>query len=151
MAKLSDILRYLLYQSDEGMVNLSDDLDLIKSFIDLELLRKDDQNFLSWKQEGKASNQIIPPMLLLPLVENAFKHGAGQKMPVIQVICKIDEKNLEFMVKNTKATSPNPKIEASGIGLMNVQKRMDLIYPGKGKLIIDDSKDHYTVSIKISF
>ncbi len=151
MAKLSDILRYLLYQSDEGMVNLNDDLDLLKSFIDLELLRKEDPKFLSWSQEGIATNQTLPAMLLLPLVENAFKHGDGVRMPVIEINCHIDAESLEFSVRNSKNSSSETKIEASGIGLTNVQKRLDLTYPGKSELIIDNRKDSYSISLKISF
>jgi two-component system, LytTR family, sensor kinase len=151
MAKLSDILRYLLYQSEEGMVNLNDDLDILTSFVDLELLRKEDPEFISWTQTGNAENLMLPPMLLLPLVENAFKHGAGQIMPVIEVACHIEHNRLNFSIKNSKSPTSICNIDASGIGLVNVKKRLNLAYPGKSKLRIEDGSESFSVSLQISF
>ena len=90
-------------------------------------------------------------MLLLPLVENAFKHGFGEKMPVIEVNCRSGADLFEFSVKNRKSKAVAVDIEASGIGLQNVRKRLEIGYPGLSVLRIDDSDNFYSALIKISF
>ena len=151
MAKLSDILRYILYQSEEGMVKLSDEIEVIEAFIDLELLRKEEKGYLIFEKEIQNYDHLIPPMLFLPLVENAFKHGSGDKMPVIKVHCKSMDSLLEFEVENERIKRDNVKPEASGIGLINVRRRLDLSYRDRAEMTVLEEDKSFKVKIRIEF
>ncbi|WP_219289478.1 sensor histidine kinase [Arthrospiribacter ruber] len=151
--KLSQLLNYLIYESNKKTVPLPKELEQIKTYISLEKVRFGDRLVLDYTEKGESKGVEIPPLLILPLVENCFKHGAGKQLDDvwvnIQVI--IGEKDLEFSIHNSKESqNATSNHEHDGIGLQNVQKRLKLIY-GKGNYKIDfkDQGDSYLVKLKL--
>jgi len=152
---LSDLIRYMLYESDEKKVALSKEVEYLKSYIELQKLRFghdvaiDTDVDLSENSEQKN----IEPMLLIPFVENAFKHGTGADNPLIQIALKANNQKIEFDVKNRFSEDANEIKDAnSGIGLENVQSRLALLYPKEHSLIIKKGNDlfhvHLTLQLK---
>jgi LytS/YehU family sensor histidine kinase len=131
---LSNILRYMLYECDTDRVYLKRDLEIIEHYIALEKLRYEDQLDLTISINGKIGQQTIAPLLMLPLVENAFKHGASEMVgnAWINVQIEIRDKHLKLKVSNSfppqSVESRDDKREK--IGLVNLQRRLRLLYPG---------------------
>jgi len=154
--KLSEILDFILYQSDKPTIPITKEIELIKAFIELETLRHGDRVQCSFEHELVHSQTQIAPLLLLPLVENAFKHGmkGGRENTKIQLQLKSDKKSIYFTITNDK----NPVIEntaisssSSGIGTANLKRQLSLNYPDRHKLKIDSSSTSYTVDLKLDF
>src|SRR4030095_4430026 len=149
---LSDLMRYMLYESDEKKVPLSKEVEYLKSYIELQKLRfGHDVSIqadidLSEKDQG----QSIEPMLLIPFVENAFKHGMGVDEPFIQVHLNVNNTKLEFDVKNRFIDDSNEgKDIGSGIGLENVKSRLMLLYPKKSDLILTKKNDIFHIQLTL--
>jgi LytS/YehU family sensor histidine kinase len=105
---------------------------------------------VEFKTEGNISGKMIEPLLLIPFVENAFKHGIGSTgNTVIQILLSVSENELRFTVEN--AVSPGSKDETPGIGLQNVRKRLSLLYPGKHSLDIREADGKYFVNLSIRY
>lgn len=129
---LSDLMRYMLYESDEKKVTLSKEIEYLKSYIELQKLRFGYDVAIETKIDvsDNEQQQRIEPMLLIPFVENAFKHGMGVDEPLIQIHLTADKGRIEFDVKNRFNDDVNESKDASsGIGLENVQSRLMLLYP----------------------
>jgi two-component system, LytTR family, sensor kinase len=149
--KLSEIMRYMLYDANSEKVMLKKEIDYLISFIELNELRFKEGKITSFTVNGDFSNHLIPPMLLIPFVENAFKHGSRKAgSPAITVRLDMQGKGLEFDVVNyvEPGSSPN-KDTAGGIGLENVRKRLDMLYPGKHELLVVNESGRYHVNLKI--
>jgi two-component system LytT family sensor kinase len=152
LMQLSQLLRYMLYITDEEKVTLQQKADYLRSYIDLQKLRFEDQVKADFIFDIASPQQTIEPMLLIPFVENAFKYGTGDIInPVITGHLKADSKSLSFNVSNTYNPNDMPTDEHHGIGLNNVKRRLDLLYPGKHNLVIDQTADNYTVNLQIQF
>jgi two-component system LytT family sensor kinase len=149
--KLSEIMRYMLYDANAERVMLQKEIDYLKSFIELNELRLKEGKITSFVINGDYSSKVIPPMLLIPFVENAFKHGSKKgNNPAILIRLDLFDKGLEFDVVNytDPAQSANKDLEG-GIGLENVRKRLELIYSGKYELSVDNGAGSYHVNLKI--
>lgn len=149
--KLSEILHYALYKANAERVLLDNEIIYLKSFIELQSLRVTDANFVDFSVSGSTEGKHIVPMLLLPFVENAFKHCNKQvAAPGIVIAIVTDERSIEFSCKNY-ITSPNQytKDEAGGIGLQNIKRRIELLYPKKYQLEINTNETEYTVYLKL--
>ena len=128
---LSSIMYYLTYESNAKEVSLSKEIDLLKNYIDIEQLRlaEVDDVTISFNVEGSVQDKMIAPVLLLPLVENAFKHGVKIEEQCLVSIKLIVKKNqLHFTIKNTLFERSSQSINHKGIGLQNVKKRLELRY-----------------------
>jgi two-component system, LytTR family, sensor kinase len=149
--KLSEIMRYMLYDANSEKVMLKKEVDYLFSFIELNELRLKERKITSFTVTGDLSNQLIPPMLLIPFVENAFKHGSKKAVsPAILVKLEMKGKGLEFDVMNYIDPVPSAnKDTAGGIGLENVRKRLDMLYPGKHELLVESQTATYHVNLKI--
>jgi two-component system LytT family sensor kinase len=155
LIKLSELMRYMLYESDEKKVALSKEVEYLKNYINLQELRFSDDVAIK-KNISVAENErgySIEPMLLIPFVENAFKHGMGVNEPLIEINLSIENGSLEFEVKNKyDNNAQESKDESSGIGLENVQSRLLLLYPRKHKLTIQKENSlfhvHLTLQLK---
>jgi LytS/YehU family sensor histidine kinase len=145
--KLSDLLRYVLYDSGDEKVPLSKDIQYVTNYIDLQRLRLSSKVFIDYRIEGNIRSYSIAPLLLIPFVENAFKHGISYShASTIHIHIKVFEKILTLYVEN-------PVVEnnsfAGGLGLRNVKRRLELLYPGHHTLGIEQ-KDHLNiVNLKI--
>jgi sensor histidine kinase YesM len=141
--KLSEIMRYMLYESNEDMVDLSKEIRYLENYIELQRLRFKNQAYVSLYINGEAQNQKIMPLVLISFVENAFKHGvATDENHPIEISISIQPDTLKFKVSN-KVNKLN-KDEAGGIGLINVKTRLDLFYKDHYNLEIDSRPDFYT-------
>jgi ligand-binding sensor domain-containing protein len=149
LMKLSDIMRYMLYDTSSDMVLLDKEVQYLRSFIDLHTLRLKNKDFVSFDVVGDPSGKQIAPMLLIAFVENAFKHGnKSVPSPGIQIMLDCMADKIRFSVKNFKNTSA-AKDSLGGIGLTNVKRRLELIYHDKYKLEINDLDDKFEVDLII--
>jgi len=146
--KLSEIMRYMLYECNDNRVNLGKELQYLQNYIDLQKIRYGNKAFVDFEVNGLISNQQIVPLLLISFIENAFKHGvANDPSAPIHITMDIEPAHLSFKMENKKHRFN--KDSAGGIGLNNVKRRLDLLYPGKYKLKIDDGADVYTSELSL--
>jgi LytS/YehU family sensor histidine kinase len=146
--KLSEIMRYMLYECNDNRVDLSKELQYLHNYIDLQKIRFGNKAFIDFKVMGNVTNQQIVPLLLIAFIENAFKHGvANDVMTPIKLLINVEECKLHFYIQNKKHTHNRDAI--GGIGLTNVQRRLNLLYPEKYTLNIRDEEDTYTCELSI--
>jgi two-component system, LytTR family, sensor kinase len=146
--KLSDLLRYMLYDSGEDRVELAKDIQYITNYIDLQRLRLSSKINIEYDVQGKTEGHLIAPLLLIPFIENAFKHGISYTHPsVIKIKLTFFEETLTLHIENPLVESNS--FGTSGLGLKNVIRRLDLLYPGKYKLDIGKAEKLYIVDLKI--
>ena len=148
--KLSEILRYMLYEANTDRVPLKTEISYLKSYVKLQLLRIEQKDFVQFDVKGKLDHTIAP-MLLIPFVENAFKHGKKNvPSPGIQIQIEVTKEELLFDIRNHLNTIKDVNVDdTSGIGLTNVKRRLELIYPGKHQLVINSENDVFQVKLKI--
>ncbi len=152
LIKLSSLMRYMLYETDEDKVALEKEIDYLQSFIDLQRQRFGKKVKVNVLFEKDDLNYTIEPMLLIPFVENAFKHGTGL-IEDAQIDIDLMVKNglLQFFVRNKfNETIIEVKDKTSGIGLSNVQRRLDLLYKNHYKVLINKKDDWFTVSLQLN-
>ncbi|MBK8556300.1 MAG: histidine kinase [Lewinellaceae bacterium] len=149
--QLSELMRYMLYDSRHGQVPLDMELNYLKNYIDLQKMRFEEDVVISQVTEGTPGAQTIEPMLLIPFVENAFKHGIGLIAdPTIAIFIRIEAHQLDFKVVNKIAPeTATTKDGSSGIGLRNVRRRLDLLYPGKYHLDIKDDDGNFVANLSL--
>ncbi|MCX6271402.1 MAG: histidine kinase [Bacteroidetes bacterium] len=150
--KLAEIMRYMLYDANAEKVMLEKEISYLQSFIELQQLRLKTHNFISLDIRGDVNGKLIPPMLLIPFVENAFKHGKKDVTPPgIMISLSVEGNSLEFTISNYCSTNPgSPKDSYQGIGLQNVARRLQLMYPDKHQLTITPCGDKFQVTLHIS-
>ena len=149
--KLSDILRYSLYESQEKEISINKEIQILKTYIDIEKLRiSENANIIFHHDEIKDSVKIAP-MLLLPLIENAFKHGTDSTIETSYIKAKLscNEKSLIFNCENSFKESSQK--EVGGIGIENIRKRLQLLYPSKHQFEIKKDKDVFKIILEIKF
>ncbi|ULQ51269.1 sensor histidine kinase [Flavihumibacter fluvii] len=151
LIKLSSLMRYMLYDVDGEKVSLEKEIDYLDSYIDLQKQRisKNVQIHTNFSQVDRSYE--IEPMLLIPFVENAFKHGTGMiDQPVIDIELVAKNNNLEFIVKNRYAEdSQEVKDKTSGIGLTNVKRRLNLLYGKNHILNVQKNDGWFTVILHV--
>lgn len=152
LIKLSSLMRYMLYETDEEKVSLEKETEYLQSYIDLQQQRFGKKVIINVTMCQADKMYDIEPMLLIPFVENAFKHGTGLiENAHIDIELKAEKNILYFSVSNKyDPASIEVKDKASGIGLVNVQRRLELLHPGKHKLDITKDNNLFTVSLKIN-
>ncbi|NRB48559.1 MAG: histidine kinase [Saprospiraceae bacterium] len=151
IVKLSEIMRYMLYEANTESVPLYKEVQYLESMVDLIRLRVKDPNFIQFEVNGNPQGKMIPPMLLVPFVENAYKHGkkTGQA-PGISIKLEIGKVYYQLYVFNRKDTGHvEAKDFTGGIGLNNVKRRLDLLYPNEYKLDIKDELQSFEVSLRL--
>jgi len=151
--KLSQIMRYMLQDSKDEKVSLAKEVEYLQSYIELQRLRLPEVVKIDFSTEGRPELFSIEPLLLIPFVENAFKHGVSYQDSseiAIHLICQ--GQTLSFTVENRIAKHQGGTVEqGSGIGLKNVMRRLELLYPGKHQLLISDDGNQYKVELEIQF
>jgi len=142
---LSDLLRYQLYDSARERILLSKDITFIENLLALEKIRKNNFEF-SIHTEGNMNGQTLPPFLFIPFVENAIKHGATTDgHSYLTVHFRIENEKLHFSSENSKPLIKNSSY--GGLGLGNIKRRLQLLYPGKHTLEITDNPEKYIVNL----
>jgi LytS/YehU family sensor histidine kinase len=147
--RLSSLMRYMLYDSDQSMVPLDREVDYVQNYIDLQCMRFEDDVQIEFEVKGTMDGSMIEPMLLIPFVENAFKHGVGfVRDPYIKVQLTYDQGSLDFQVENKIGKLvEDQKEESSGIGLKNVTRRLELLYPGKHQIKVNQDDNLFKVQL----
>ena len=149
--KLSKLMRYLLYESEQGEAKLTDEIDFMNHYIDLMKLRLSSKVDLTVSLPEQVSGLRIPPLLFIPFIENAFKHGISYREPsFISINMVVEGTQITFKATNSLGSGNQPKdSQHSGIGLENVKKRLRLLFPQTHKLTIDKGSDIFTVELKL--
>ena len=147
--KLSSIMRYMLYDVNIEKVPLEKEIEYLQSFIELQKLRQKEQDFVEMIITGSPVGKTITPMLLIPFVENAFKHGSKTgSTPGIRILLTITgEKTIFEVINDVKTGSAMQKDASAGIGLHNIQRRLELLYPGKHSLVITENANQFIVKL----
>jgi LytS/YehU family sensor histidine kinase len=152
ISKLSGMMRYMLYDSNEESVPLSKEIIYLEECITLNKLRyADEEVIITFDHAGQTDDVRIAPMLFIPFVENAFKHGVaiGQKA-AIQIALVVSGQKLIFTCVNTDYSSiKKMEMKISGIGLENVRRRLELVYPDKHRLILNKEDGKFMVNLQI--
>jgi sensor histidine kinase YesM len=148
--KLEQLLYYIIHECNQPCVPLSAEVNMIKDYLALEKVRYGPRLDMHIEISGDFHDKIIAPLLLIPFVENSFKHGTSQVLrnPWIRFIIQADSDILHFTIANSK---PADEIEKGhgGIGLNNVQKRLELLYPSNHFLLIEATENTFTVNMQI--
>ncbi|TCC91655.1 hypothetical protein EZ428_07800 [Pedobacter frigiditerrae] len=148
LLKLSELLRYMLRESDDPYVPLINEIDYLNNVIDLQKIGQKGQSYINFKVVGKIDQQKIAPLILINFIENAFKHGVFKDSEApIQILIAIDVQAFHLHIRNKVNT--HKKDRTGGIGLVNVQRRLALIYPNRHTLLIDQQTDTFIVDLKI--
>lgn len=147
--KLSDILRYSLYESQSQEVSITNEIHILNTYIDIERLRMPSNAQISFHHAEITDSVKIAPMLLLPLVENAFKHGTDSTIGVsyIDMTLYCDKNN--FIFKCTNSFKESATKDFGGIGIENIQKRLTLLYPSRHLFKINKGKNDFSISLEI--
>ena len=148
--KVSSILRYTLYKSDNSLAFLKDEIEIINTYIDFQKLRFKNNLPVVCEVTGSPENNKVEPFILLPLVENAFKYGmANQNDSLINIQITINDDNLKFLISNKKNILAEPHFEHPGIGIKNIVRRLDLVYPERYKFNITDENGMFSVLLEM--
>lgn len=151
--KLSEMMRYMLYECNEKRVLLSKEINYLQHYIDLERIRQGKQAQITFEVSGDVQDLSIAPLLFIPFLENSFKHGIQSTLSqggYVRIAMRIKGKQLHFHVENSKpGTLParDPNRPSGGIGLVNVHRRLNLLYPNRYDLKIDDTPHSYAVEL----
>ena len=148
--KLSEMMRYMLYECNEKQVYLKKEVQYIKNYLELEKLRQAKNTEIRFQVNGELSDQKISPLLLIPYIENSFKHGLNNAIvdSFVDIQLSITTKHIQLVVENSKtdmvATSLSGR-KSGGIGLLNARRRLELLYPNRYDLNIYESPNKYKV------
>ncbi|MBL0740251.1 sensor histidine kinase [Chryseolinea lacunae] len=152
IAKLSQMMRYMIYESNHPKVLLSKEIDYMQSYISLERLRLNNQIPIKFTLEGNMENIWIAPLIFITFLENAFKHGVNNSDPNawVNLVIRMEGSRCTYTVENSKPTMAASNGEKSGIGLQNVQRRLELSYPGQYTLDVTENTDKYMVQLNLT-
>jgi hypothetical protein len=148
--KLSDIMRYVLYQSNESKVPLSKELDFIHNYVELQRIRYNENFGITFNINGSVNGQMVAPLLLIDFIENAFKHGLDRRFNdgEVDIDISVNNEGFIFNVKNSKGVTDDGSINrSSGIGLSNIKRRLELMYPGNYSLDIKEDQENFEVQL----
>ncbi|HAN18205.1 MAG: hypothetical protein A2X13_07525 [Bacteroidetes bacterium GWC2_33_15] len=149
--KLSEMMRYTMKETQNDFVPLEEEINYLNNFIELQKLRLESKIKFDYTVEGEFSELQIAPMLLIPFVENAFKHGVNSEQDSnIRISIKANESELHFLVANNKVKTQPDTSEHNGLGIKNTKHRLSLIYPSKHLLTIKETENDFIVSLHIN-
>lgn len=148
--RLSKILRYMLYETSGAYVAIEQELKIINDYIALEKLRYDKSLHINFNYDVEDMKQALPPLLLIPLVENSFKHGVSETRgrPFVDIHLSIKQRQLSFIVKNSSGSSAEVNVKEN-IGLSNLRRQLELLYKDFS-LSVQQSESIFTATLKIN-
>ena len=152
IVQLSDLLRHIIYDSDRDFIPLEKEIGMIRNYITLQNLRTDEQHKINLHVDGKVKEKMIAPMVILPFVENSFKHGlkGGADNAFVNILLTVSDHKLDLKIANSKGKSAGETdLRYQGIGIENVRKRLEMLYPGRHKLKITETEQTFTVDLQI--
>lgn len=153
--KLSEMMRYMLYECNEKWVPLKKEIAYIKNYLDLERLRQQKDVEISFSIKGQVVDQEVAPLLFMNFLENSFKHGLNSNITqgYVRIHMEVNQENVHFQIENSKGsamlTTPDHARPSGGIGLVNARRRLALIYPEQHQLGVQETPNSYTVQLKI--
>lgn len=147
IAKLSEVMRFTTYYSQREKINLTEEINYIKAYIELEEFRHEETGFIQLNIKTGEDHIEIPPYTLSPLVENALKHGLASNQYPIVIEVSTDAKKLSMFVSNEIGTQKKDKL--GGIGLDNLKKRLEIYYPNAHQLILSNENNRFSAHLKI--
>ncbi len=151
LLELSDLLSYMLYECNVDRISLKKEIELIENYINLERLRYSDRLELQFKVKGDLDTVKVAPLILLPFVDNCFKHGAGDSIAecFVHFNLKVENQKMLLELRNSVAEVSADPGGKSGIGLSNVKKRLEREYPGQYQLSINQTDETFEVKLTI--
>lgn len=151
--QLSDILKFTLYESEDELVSLERELEVVRDYVEMYRLRLDPiRAKVSLNIAGETEELKVIPLLFLPFIENSFKHGlqGSEKEAFVEIDFQINEKRVNFSIENNKGKADHiEKAGHGGIGISNTRKRLDLYYKGKFDLKVKETKETYAVNMTL--
>jgi len=152
--RLSEMMRYMLYESNEKRVSLEHEINYVKNYLELEKLRQGNKFDINFNLKGNAGDQKIAPLMFIPFLENSFKHGLDNQIRsgFVNINMSLNEDSVDMDIENSKPASLPMKTDdkiSGGIGLENVKRRLKLLYPQKHVLQITDKPNTFKVSLNI--
>lgn len=153
ISKLSQMMRYMIYETNHPKVQMSKEIEYMRNYIDLERMRLNNDIPIHFTIEGEPGNVVITPLIFITFLENAFKHGVSNNKPGawVNIAIKLEKDKCIYTVENSKLSASHPNANGkSGIGLQNVSRRLELSYPGNYELITEDLDDKYKVELKLT-
>lgn len=149
---LSDIMRFMLYETKPERILFNKELEYIEKFIALHKIRSNNTDYVHFNVTGAAPNLMIAPMLFIPFIENAFKHVHDKKAkPAIDITINIDKNSIIFICANNFKEETQEENEHSGLGDGLIRRRLQLLYPGQHELKVDTQNNIYSVFLTITF
>ena len=149
--KLSDIMRFMLYETKTETVPLQQEITYISKYIDLQKIRTANKDFVHFTVSGNPGSLRIAPMLFVPFIENAFKHAANKKQDdAININIDITQQQVQFYCRNFFSKNPLNKTEPGGLGNVLIAKRLQLLYPAKHELQMTEEDETYIVNLVIN-
>lgn len=149
--RLSEMMRYTMKETQNDFVPLEEEINYINNYIELQKLRLESKIKFDYQIEGEFTELQIAPMLLIPFVENAFKHGVNSEQNShIRINIKASESELHFLVANNKVKVLSDTIEHNGLGIENTKHRLKLIYPSRHLLTIKETENEFIISLHIN-
>lgn len=149
IVKLSGMMRYIIQDADKDFVLLSREVSYISDYIELQKLRLGYTTNISYNILGEIKDEKITPLVLISFIENVFKHAVNPEFTsFINIVIELRKNSkLDMRIVNNKMEGHDTSTVSMGIGIKNSRKRLELLYPSKHELVINDSKDHYSVSL----
>ncbi|MFT4760532.1 MAG: two-component system LytT family sensor kinase [Paraglaciecola sp.] len=151
--KLSEMMRYMLYECNEKQVLLSKEVHYLRNYLDLEALRQGKGVEINFNVQGHISNQTIAPLMFIPFLENSFKHGVNHTISkgFVNIFLNVEDNQVHLFIENSKPeTLPKPsRRKSGGIGLVNVRRRLQLMYFEKYELNIENTPNTYSVNLEL--
>lgn len=151
--QLSDMMRYMLYESNEQKVALSKEIEYIKNYLELEKLRHGPNVDIEFEMVGEVKDQKITPLLFIPFIENCFKHGVNKSLEksFVKLRLKVEKSKIWFTIMNSIPVDvvPIESVQVGGIGLSNIRRRLKLLYPGDHHLEIREQDKEYIVNLTL--
>jgi LytS/YehU family sensor histidine kinase len=148
--RLSKMLRFMLYETGGSYIAIEQELKIINDYIALEKLRYDESLRINFNHDIEDMKQALPPLLLIPLVENAFKHGVSEtrNQPFVDIHLSVNKRQLTFIVKNSSEVAPGEGNVKENIGLSNLRRQLELLYK-KYELSVQQQKSVFIATLKI--
>lgn len=149
--KLSEIMRYMLYEASAEKVLIEKEIQYIRNYIELQKLRYKHSDFVNFRIEGDAFGHFVPPMLFIPFIENAFKHGKKLENEKIEILIRLTGGSIFFSCSNRKRQlNDTEKSMPHGVGIQNIQRRLELLFPQNHQLQIIEDESRYKIVLNIT-
>ena len=151
--QLSDLMRYMIYESNDQFVELEKEISYITNYLELQKLRCKNKTRIQYVIEGEPNSHKIAPFLMIPFIENSFKHGGLNQFDrdIIDLMIRIDGENLEMKLRNSVPRQSGEEIDQiGGFGIENVKSRLDSLYKNKHELTLSKQEDEFVVALKIN-